>query len=194
MRAKLGLMTSDDHDETLIKELLDCMHKQSADFTLTFRALSSLSAEKPQNGEHEAMIRGLFNAPEAFDAWALDWRARLARENSGDAVRQAAMLAVNPAFIPRNHRVEAAIAAAVRARGMRGRGVVIVGAPSAGAPGHVTGAVARRRRHRVAGAPDYPPGVTVSRYRAASATPVATAPPVEDPRRRRSACRCWGKY
>jgi uncharacterized protein YdiU (UPF0061 family) len=111
MRAKLGLMTSDDHDETLIKELFDCMHKQTADFTLTFRALSSLSAEKPQNGEHEAMIRGLFNAPEAFDAWALDWRARLARENSGDAVRQAAMRAVNPAFIPRNHRVEEAIQA-----------------------------------------------------------------------------------
>lgn len=111
MRAKLGLITVDDHDETLANELLDCMHKQSADFTLTFRGLSSLSSEKPQNNAHEATVRGLFNDPATFDAWVIDWRARLARENSADAARQTAMRAVNPAFIPRNHRVEEAIQA-----------------------------------------------------------------------------------
>jgi uncharacterized protein YdiU (UPF0061 family) len=111
MRAKLGLTTADEQDETLVNELLDCMHKQNADFTLTFRALSVLSAQTSQDNEHDSAVRTLFADPGAFDAWATDWRARLARENSDDNARQTAMRAVNPAFIPRNHRVEEAIQA-----------------------------------------------------------------------------------
>jgi hypothetical protein len=45
--------------------------------------------------------------------WLPRWRQRLAQEPSDATARQAAMRAVNPAFIPRNHRVEAMIRAAV---------------------------------------------------------------------------------
>ena len=54
-----------------------------------------------------------FTDPAAFDEWAIRWRQRLTEEPQSAAERQAAMRAVNPAFIPRNHRVEAVIAAAV---------------------------------------------------------------------------------
>jgi uncharacterized protein YdiU (UPF0061 family) len=55
-------------------------------------------------------VRAQFLDPAAYDSWAVRWRQRL----SGDpAARRAAMQAVNPAYIPRNHRVEAAIAAAI---------------------------------------------------------------------------------
>jgi uncharacterized protein YdiU (UPF0061 family) len=110
MRAKLGLALAEDADEQLIQDLLDRMHRQRADFTLTFRRLSSLSSA----GTHgDAAVSQLFDDPAAFDAWAVGWRARLARDGREDADRQAAMRAVNPAVIARNHRVEEAIQAAL---------------------------------------------------------------------------------
>jgi serine/tyrosine/threonine adenylyltransferase len=54
----------------------------------------------------------VFDTSAALDIWLTKWRARLASEASAPVARAAAMHAVNPAFIPRNHRVEAAIAAA----------------------------------------------------------------------------------
>jgi len=54
-------------------------------------------------------VRELFADPAEFDAWAATWRERLAAEDSDDAARREAMRAVNPAYIPRNHRVEQAI-------------------------------------------------------------------------------------
>jgi uncharacterized protein YdiU (UPF0061 family) len=59
-----------------------------------------------------APLRSLFDDPAAFDGWAAQWRQRLAQEGGTGAKRRAAMREVNPAFIPRNHRVAAAIAAA----------------------------------------------------------------------------------
>ena len=59
--------------------------------------------------------------PTAFDEWAVRWRQRIADEPQSAAERQAAMRAVNPAFIPRNHRVEAVIEAAVNRRRFRAR-------------------------------------------------------------------------
>ena len=58
-------------------------------------------------------MRALFAAPGEIDAWLKSWRERLAAEDSADESRRAAMRAVNPAYIPRNHRVEEAITAAV---------------------------------------------------------------------------------
>jgi len=58
-------------------------------------------------------VRAQFTDPTAFDEWAIRWRQRVADEPQSAAERQAAMRAVNPAFIPRNHRVEAVISAAV---------------------------------------------------------------------------------
>jgi uncharacterized protein YdiU (UPF0061 family) len=108
-RAKLGLFTARDGDEALVQDLLDAMAKNQADFTLTFRRLSD-AARDPAG---DAGVRQLFADPTAFDEWALRWRQRLADEPQDHATRQAAMRAVNPAFIPRNHRVEAVIDAAV---------------------------------------------------------------------------------
>jgi uncharacterized protein YdiU (UPF0061 family) len=58
-------------------------------------------------------VRAQFTDPTAFDEWAIRWRQRLVEEPQSPAERQAAMRTVNPAFIPRNHRVEAVIQAAV---------------------------------------------------------------------------------
>ena len=97
MRLKLGLLSPSDDDGPLAAALLDAMHAARADFTMTFRLLC----------DGPAAARPLFgDLPEAFDAWAADWAARLS-PGSRDAMR-----AANPAFIPRNHRVAAALAAA----------------------------------------------------------------------------------
>ena len=91
-----------------MQDLLDAMAKNQADFTLTFRRLSDAAADADDDS-----VRAQFTDPAAFDEWAARWRQRLADEPQSAAERQAAMRAVNPAFIPRNHRVEAVIAAAV---------------------------------------------------------------------------------
>lgn len=107
--AKLGLESERDGDVDLYTDLMTAMEEGEADFTLTFRRLSDLSRE----GGDDAAVRALFADPAAFDAWAVRWRARLDAESRDDTARQAAMRAVNPAYIPRNHQVEAALDAAV---------------------------------------------------------------------------------
>ncbi len=108
LRKKIGLFTARDGDEALIQDLLDTMAKNQADFTLTFRRLSDAAGDPARD-----QVRDQFTDPAAYDEWAVRWRQRLADEPQSAAERQAAMRAVNPAFIPRNHRVEAVIAAAV---------------------------------------------------------------------------------
>jgi uncharacterized protein YdiU (UPF0061 family) len=97
---KMGLL---DADEELAAGLLHCMTEQKADFTLTFRGLSDVVIDAP---DAFAEVRQLFDTPEAFDAWAGEWRERIASDGRDDAARRSAMRAVNPAFIPRNHRVK----------------------------------------------------------------------------------------
>lgn len=58
-------------------------------------------------------MRALFEDPTGLDEWLPRWRQRLADEPQTAAERAAAMRQVNPAFIPRNHRIEAVITAAV---------------------------------------------------------------------------------
>jgi uncharacterized protein YdiU (UPF0061 family) len=82
------------------------MAEGQADFTLTFRRLCH-SAE----GDDET-FRALFKEPANIDSWLAKWRDRLAREDVLPSQRAAAMRAVNPALIARNHRIEAAISAA----------------------------------------------------------------------------------
>jgi serine/tyrosine/threonine adenylyltransferase len=92
-----------------VQDLLDAMAKGNADFTLTFRRLGDAALD-PAN---DANVRSLFNEPAAFDEWAARWRQRITEEPQSPTERQAAMRAINPAFIPRNHRIEAVISAAV---------------------------------------------------------------------------------
>ncbi|GJE54845.1 MULTISPECIES: protein adenylyltransferase SelO [Methylobacterium] len=106
---KLGLSGDRDGDTALAEDLLARMADNRADFTLTFRRLCD-AAERP---EADAGVRDLFVDPTAYDAWAVRWRERLAEGGRNPVATAAAMRAVNPAFIPRNHRVEAMISAAV---------------------------------------------------------------------------------
>ncbi len=107
-RRKLGLFDAHADDEALISDLLVRMAEGKADFTLTFRALSDLAGGSEANDS----VRDLFANPASYDAWAFVWRERLSREPQTPQQRCAAMKSVNPKYIPRNHRVEAAIAAA----------------------------------------------------------------------------------
>lgn len=101
-RAKIGLATEASGDAALIETLLGRMATLSADFTRVFRGLA------------EGTAAAEFTEPEAFTTWEADWHARLAAEGRTPAQAQAAMRKVNPAIIPRNHRIEAAIQAAVQ--------------------------------------------------------------------------------
>jgi uncharacterized protein YdiU (UPF0061 family) len=109
LRRKLGLSTEHEGDAALADDLLLAMAANRADFTLTFRGLSEAAAGEAG----DAGVRSLFADPGAYDAWAQRWRQRLREEPGDAAARREAMLAVNPAFIPRNHRIEAVIRAAV---------------------------------------------------------------------------------
>lgn len=96
-RAKLGITSAQEGDLELVTSLLGRMAENQSDFTNTFRALAKGTA------------RAQFTGPEAFDAWAEGWQARL----EGEPDPQAVMRRANPAFIPRNHRIEEMIAGAV---------------------------------------------------------------------------------
>ncbi len=109
-RARLGLATAREEDAGLLDDLLGAMAANQVDFTLGFRALSALPSEGGPATDEPA--RALWVDPTAFDAWASRWRARLAAEARPEAERQAAQRAASPAFIPRNHQVEKALAAA----------------------------------------------------------------------------------
>ena len=105
LRAKLGLATEEEEDVSLAFDLLNRMAQGGADFTRTFRALSSATPEDAAEA---------FEAPAAFTPWLEAYKTRLTRETRPVAERVTAMQATNPALIPRNHRVEEAIQAAVQ--------------------------------------------------------------------------------
>jgi uncharacterized protein YdiU (UPF0061 family) len=109
LRAKLGLATAQEGDADLIAGLLEAMHAQSADFTLTFRRLCDSASGSPHPGPGP---EALFADPAAFTRWAQTWTERLATEGGPSPERAAAMRRANPALIPRNHRIEAALQAA----------------------------------------------------------------------------------
>ena len=109
MGAKLGICAPTLADLALARDLLDRMAEGKADFTLTFRALGEAAADPARDAE----VRALFEQPSAFDAWAVEWRKRLEADPRPPAERRAAMHRQNPAFIPRNHLVEAVIQAAL---------------------------------------------------------------------------------
>ena len=102
MRAKLGLLNEETDDGELVQELLDCMHRHGADFTNTFRDLASGSL--PEGSVFQA---------EDFQKWSERWQARLNRQPDHWEASRRLMNNRNPAVIPRNHRVEEALEAAV---------------------------------------------------------------------------------
>jgi serine/tyrosine/threonine adenylyltransferase len=109
MRDKLGISGAEVGDLELARTLLAAMHENGADFTLTFRRLCDAAVEESA----DAGVRDLFANPGAYDAWAARWRSRLAIDSLEPHARAQAMRRVNPVFIPRNHRVEQALNAAI---------------------------------------------------------------------------------
>lgn len=103
MRAKLGIFNEEMQDKSLIEDLLSMMQKYRADYTNTFRALTFDTTEDTV----------LFGTPE-FAQWHELWQARLGRQEESKASSHQLMRNSNPALIPRNHRVEAALEAAVK--------------------------------------------------------------------------------
>jgi uncharacterized protein YdiU (UPF0061 family) len=109
LRRKLGLLTERDGDLALVQDLLERMAANRADFTLTFRRLCGAATGSAGDAE----VRALFADPEAYDSWAAGWRQRLEQEPVSGQELAATMRMANPAFIPRNHIVEAVLDAAV---------------------------------------------------------------------------------
>jgi serine/tyrosine/threonine adenylyltransferase len=137
MRTKLGLRREEEGDGELVQGLFDCMEQGGMDFTNTFRGLDPASA---RDGDAD------------FQAWHGEWRRRLDIEGRSDAEVLASMRAVNPAVIPRNHKLEEALEAlteggdalpvermlAVLANPYDDPGAEFTAPPPAGAPRHVT--------------------------------------------------------
>lgn len=109
MRAKLGLFNEEAADETLVANLLTMMEKYRADYTNTFRLLTL--------GMHEDA--GMMQTTD-FAHWRDSWRARLGRQQQAEDKWRQLMKDNNPAVIPRNHRVEEALASAVEYADYRG--------------------------------------------------------------------------
>ena len=106
LHAKLGLADSRDEDSALFDRTFGLLQDNHADFTLFFRRLGELKVDDPSADE---ALRDLFIDRAAFDAWAVDYRARLRQENSVDAVRREAMHRANPKYILRNYLAQVAI-------------------------------------------------------------------------------------
>ena len=117
-RAKLGLSGSDTLDDSadaaLADDWLALLLKGRVDFTLAWRHLADAAAG------NEAPLRTLFPDAWELETWLLRWRNRCARDDMGaqpgrtdvGTERAGRMRRVNPWVVPRNHRVEEALAAA----------------------------------------------------------------------------------
>jgi uncharacterized protein YdiU (UPF0061 family) len=108
LRRKIGLASPAEGDVDLVKRLFATMQAAGADFTLTFRRLA-LAAERAGG---EAAVFELIAEPSGITSWLQEWQQRLANDPQSATERAASMRRVNPAFIPRNHRVETALNAA----------------------------------------------------------------------------------
>jgi serine/tyrosine/threonine adenylyltransferase len=101
MRSKLGLFTQEAEDTALINDLLDWMQRRAADFTNTFRTLTT------------GCVAADIMADDAdFDGWHRRLETRRMRQPQSLADAKDLMRRHNPAYIPRNHKVEEALEAA----------------------------------------------------------------------------------
>jgi uncharacterized protein YdiU (UPF0061 family) len=102
MRQKIGLLDEDASDIDLINQLLILMQKNKADYTLTFRHLSS-----------DAILKDAIFEDVSFKAWYKKWLYRIQKQKEGEGTSRVMMLKHNPAVIPRNYLVEKALSLAV---------------------------------------------------------------------------------
>lgn len=105
-RAKLGLATVEEGDWDKLVALMALMQTGRTDWTIFWRRLCDFdSSEAAMN----TPLRDMVVDREGFDVWAADYKARLRREGSVDAIRRVAMQGVNPHYVLRNHLAENAI-------------------------------------------------------------------------------------
>ena len=107
MRQKLGFMTAQKEDNTLLNELFSLMARERSDYTRTFRMLSQTEQRSAASPLHDEFIDRA-----AFDNWFARYRARLQQDDVGDSERRQRMLNVNPALVLRNWLAQRAIEAA----------------------------------------------------------------------------------
>jgi serine/tyrosine/threonine adenylyltransferase len=103
MRQKIGLFDEEAGDIDLINELLILMQKNKADYTLTFRHLSS-----------DAILKDAIFEDASFKVWYKKWMHRIQKQKDGEVTSKLMMLKHNPAVIPRNYLVEKALSLVVR--------------------------------------------------------------------------------
>ncbi|MFV8833390.1 YdiU family protein [Aquisalimonas sp.] len=108
MRRKLGLFSEHPDDSTLMHDLLALLERQRVDYTRFFRRLGAIAVEP----NLDSSVRKLFSAPDDWEQWYTRWLERLRRDSGRSTERMRAMHRVNPAVVPRNHAVNAAIKAA----------------------------------------------------------------------------------
>ncbi|MCI5049006.1 MAG: YdiU family protein [Rickettsiales bacterium] len=101
MRKKLGIFGEEGGDEVLIGDLLKWMQRHHTDYTNTFREL--ISETLPEDPQYQS---------DEFRDWWERWQNRLQQNNIPLNEALALMQSKNPAVIPRNHHVEAALSAA----------------------------------------------------------------------------------
>lgn len=106
-RRKIGIAGEVEGDVELVNGLLSLMHEGEADFTLTFRALGKVAG-----GADDEVLLAQFKERWGVADWLERWRKRHGGQRT-PAERQASMDAVNPAVIPRNHRIEEVIVAGI---------------------------------------------------------------------------------
>lgn len=102
MCAKLGIFCESKEDESLVEDLLQLIYDQGADYTNTFRMLTF------DQLENDALFKTT-----AFKKWHKRWQSRLKQQGAYNEEIVERMKENNPAVIPRNHRVEEALEAAV---------------------------------------------------------------------------------
>lgn len=119
-RNKLGLTSVDTtedvdaEDSELVASLLKCMEVAETDFTNTFRALGACSLESSTQTSDGALLEPFGELQALMITWLDSWRTRQSKESTTTTDRQALMQNSNPAYIPRNHRVEQVIQAALQ--------------------------------------------------------------------------------
>ncbi len=108
MRAKLGIFDEEEKDQFLIENLLKLMEEHRLDYTNTFLDLTFARLESDEVYETTQ-----------FKSWYDNWQQRLDRQQQSNEESQQLMRDSNPALIPRNHRVEEALEAAVEKGDLR---------------------------------------------------------------------------
>ena len=127
MAKKLGFAEPSAEVNHLFSDLLELMAAQGSDYTLTFRALGDQLAPDNTDG----LMAGIYTLPEAFNPWMKHWQELLRKEKINVSTAYVLMARKNPAYIPRNHQIEAAIEQATKGQGFElfDRLVNVLGSP-----------------------------------------------------------------